>query len=111
MKIVCESCGAKYSIADDRVAGKVFKIRCKRCSEVIVVRGDQDAGGGAAAAAPAVDDQNAIWNVVVDGEQVSVRLMQADGQWRTWHGYVVRAAQLGKMGSLWSRISAARART
>src|SRR5690606_22445969 len=29
MKIVCDSCGAKYSIADEKVAGKVFKIRCK----------------------------------------------------------------------------------
>ncbi|MFW9616216.1 type VI secretion system Vgr family protein [Aquabacterium sp.] len=36
----------------------------------------------------------------LNGEQVSVRLMQADGQWRTWHGYVVRAAQLGADGGL-----------
>lgn len=68
MKIVCDSCSAKYSIADEKVAGKVFKIRCKRCSEVIVVRGDQqqpeedatrvyDSGG------------DAVWHVVVDGEQ------------------------------------------
>jgi predicted Zn finger-like uncharacterized protein len=70
MKIVCEACGAKYSIADDRVAGKVFKIRCKRCSEVIVVRGDQpEAAAPAQAASAAYDDQSAIWHVVVDGEQ------------------------------------------
>lgn len=36
----------------------------------------------------------------LNGEQVSVRLMQADGQWRTWYGYVVRAAQLGADGGL-----------
>ena len=35
MKIVCDSCSAKYSIADEKVAGKVFKIRCKKCSNVI----------------------------------------------------------------------------
>ncbi|MFI5308221.1 MAG: GYF domain-containing protein [Polyangiales bacterium] len=70
MKIVCESCGAKYSIADERVTGKVFKIRCKRCSEVIVVRGDQQAApAGAAPAAAAAQGQDAIWHVVVDGEQ------------------------------------------
>ncbi|HUT77318.1 MAG TPA: GYF domain-containing protein [Polyangia bacterium] len=40
MKIVCENCGAKYSIADEKIKGKVFKIRCKKCSESIVVRGD-----------------------------------------------------------------------
>ncbi|MFO0694815.1 MAG: GYF domain-containing protein [Polyangiales bacterium] len=69
MKIVCDSCGAKYSIADEKVAGKVFKIRCKKCSEVIVVRGDQN---------PYEDDEStrvfdyggeAVWHVVVDGEQ------------------------------------------
>jgi predicted Zn finger-like uncharacterized protein len=70
MKIVCESCGAKYSIADDRVVGKMFKIRCKKCSEVIVVRGDQQQAGAAEseAAAPA-PSQTAIWHVVVEGEQ------------------------------------------
>ena len=76
MKIVCDSCGAKYSIADEKVRGKVFKIRCKKCSEVIVVRGDgtgetpmaqtgADAMG--AAAAPAAADT--IWHLVVGGEQ------------------------------------------
>jgi predicted Zn finger-like uncharacterized protein len=67
MKIVCESCGAKYSIADERVSGKMFKIRCKRCSEVIVVRGDQQP---VAEAAPALaSTQDPTWHVVVDGEQ------------------------------------------
>ncbi len=69
MKIVCESCGAKYSIADERVSGKVFKIRCKRCSEVIVVRGDQPAPVAEAPAAFATPAQDVIWHVVVDGEQ------------------------------------------
>ena len=41
MKIVCENCSAKYSIADEKVKGKVFKIRCKKCSNIIVVRGNQ----------------------------------------------------------------------
>jgi len=27
MKIECDKCGAKYSIADDKVRGKTFKIR------------------------------------------------------------------------------------
>jgi len=94
MKIVCESCSAKYSIADEKVAGKVFKIRCKRCSEVIVVRGDQqqpeeDAtrvydGGG-----------DAVWHVVVDGEQqgpfapVQIGEMLTNAQ-IDWEAYVWR---------------------
>ncbi|MBX3247567.1 MAG: zinc-ribbon domain-containing protein [Myxococcales bacterium] len=70
MKIVCDNCGAKYSIADEKVAGKVFKIRCKKCTHVIVVRGDQVAEGEQAAAAQGFDyGGEAVWHVVVDGDQ------------------------------------------
>ncbi|MDD5309223.1 MAG: GYF domain-containing protein, partial [Deltaproteobacteria bacterium] len=93
MKIVCENCQAKYSIADDKVRGKVFKIRCKKCGETIVVHGD--ARGAVAepgyapppmpAAPPAGDgeietkvfdysgypgqgaDDPAVWHIVVEG--------------------------------------------
>jgi type VI secretion system secreted protein VgrG len=34
------------------------------------------------------------------GEQMSLRLMCADGRYRTWHGYVTEAAQLGSDGGL-----------
>ncbi len=47
MKIICDNCGAKYSIADEKVKGKVFKIRCKKCQESIVVRGDTQERAGA----------------------------------------------------------------
>jgi len=66
MKIVCDSCGTKYSIADEKVRGKVFKIRCKKCSHIIVVRGGET-GGPEAAAAPATEGG---WHLVIDGEQV-----------------------------------------
>src|SRR5258705_9275906 len=94
MKIVCDNCATKYSIADEKVRGKVFKIRCKKCSHIIVVRG----GDGAQAAQPAAgaqasadagfpgDDQqtiaardsappgmapsDAVWHLVVDREQI-----------------------------------------
>jgi len=32
------------------------------------------------------------------GEQVTLRLMQADGSWRNWHGYAGQVAQLGSDG-------------
>jgi predicted Zn finger-like uncharacterized protein len=64
MKIVCDSCGTKYSIADEKVRGKVFKIRCKKCSHIIVVRGGESAPETAAPAA------EGGWHLVIDGEQV-----------------------------------------
>jgi predicted Zn finger-like uncharacterized protein len=70
MKIVCDSCGAKYSIADEKVAGKIFKIRCKKCSSVLEVRGDQTSAN-AAGEEIATSDRGgeATWYIVVDGEQ------------------------------------------
>ncbi|MGM0555129.1 MAG: AgmX/PglI C-terminal domain-containing protein [Myxococcota bacterium] len=78
MKIVCGSCGAKYSIADEKVQGKVFKIRCKKCSNVIVVKGNQDEQAAQEEAAGADDFGGAYggtagaseWYVVIDGDQV-----------------------------------------
>lgn len=105
MKIVCDACSAKYSISDDKVQGKVFKIRCKKCSNIIVVRGN--AGAAAAAepsspqekdtrvfdygydensgAAPAASD--AVWHVVIDQDQVGP-LSVADVQKRFSSGEI-----------------------
>lgn len=70
MKIVCDSCGAKYSIADEKVAGKIFKIRCKKCSSVLEVRGDQTGAHPFADAGASSEPSNdAVWYIVVDGEQ------------------------------------------
>jgi|SRR5580704_1526323 predicted Zn finger-like uncharacterized protein len=39
MKITCQACQSKYTIADDKVLGKVVKIRCKKCGGTIFVNG------------------------------------------------------------------------
>jgi predicted Zn finger-like uncharacterized protein len=78
MKITCQACAAKYTIADDKVLGKVVKIRCKKCGATIVVNGNDPAAAGSGAgahAAPAYDyaPQSAggdQWTVnVADGDQ------------------------------------------
>jgi predicted Zn finger-like uncharacterized protein len=40
MKIACQACGAKYTIADEKVVGKIVKIRCKKCGATIVINGN-----------------------------------------------------------------------
>jgi predicted Zn finger-like uncharacterized protein len=49
VKFACDRCKTRYSIGDDRVRGKILKIRCKTCANVITVRegmpspdGDED---------------------------------------------------------------------
>lgn len=38
MKFVCEQCGSRYTISDERVRNKALRIRCKKCSNIIEVR-------------------------------------------------------------------------
>jgi predicted Zn finger-like uncharacterized protein len=75
MKITCQACAAKYTIADDKVLGKVVKIRCKKCGATIVVNGNEQGAGAAADAGRAFDyagqgGQGDTWTVnVADGDQ------------------------------------------
>jgi predicted Zn finger-like uncharacterized protein len=75
MKIECDKCGAKYSIADEKVRGKTFKIRCKKCSNVIIVRDKVaaeaaagDDGGSAGYDEPAQAQPG--WHLAINGETV-----------------------------------------
>jgi predicted Zn finger-like uncharacterized protein len=57
MKFLCDRCKTRYSIADERVRGKILKIRCKNCSNVISVReGMTDAEPAPAASSSPLQD-------------------------------------------------------
>ena len=110
MKITCDNCGAKYSIADEKVRGKVFKIRCKKCSNIIVVRGTQDAeapqGDGAAAAGPEAASGDAVWHVVIGREQVGP-MSPAEVRERFAAGEINVGTYIWKEGFAdWQRLSA-----
>jgi predicted Zn finger-like uncharacterized protein len=71
MKITCQSCQSKYTIADDKVQGKIVKIRCKKCNETIVVNGSDPSGQGGYTPEPAGGYGGGdVWTVNVgDGDQ------------------------------------------
>ena len=105
MKIVCDSCGTKYSISDDKVRGKVFKIRCKKCSHIIVVRGTEDAGTPAVAPAAAAPEASG-WHLVVDGDQVGP-VPEADIRARIERGEINAETYVWKEGFAdWLKLSA-----
>ncbi len=92
MKITCQSCGAKYTIADDKVRGRTVKIRCKKCSAAIVISAVEEQpenedgetriyatapegpGAGAAVGSPAPpEDTGPEWSLnVAEGDQRTV---------------------------------------
>jgi predicted Zn finger-like uncharacterized protein len=56
MKITCQTCHAKYTVADEKVVGRIAKIKCKKCGSTIVVNGNDPsllAAGGMRGFAPA----------------------------------------------------------
>ncbi|HSI03762.1 MAG TPA: GYF domain-containing protein [Myxococcota bacterium] len=48
MRFACDSCGAQYMIADEKVGARGVKVKCKKCGNMIVVKPAAEA-----AAAPA----------------------------------------------------------
>jgi predicted Zn finger-like uncharacterized protein len=63
MKFTCDKCNTRYSIADERVRGRVLKIRCKACNNVITVREELP---------PAENLEDAIANYAADDEHTRV---------------------------------------
>src|SRR5690242_4229655 len=41
MIVDCHSCGATYNISDEKIRGRRVRVRCKTCSESIIVDGTQ----------------------------------------------------------------------
>ncbi|GAB4289669.1 MAG: hypothetical protein Kow0090_02540 [Myxococcota bacterium] len=39
MRFCCEQCGSRYSIADEKISGKIVKIKCKKCGNLIRLEG------------------------------------------------------------------------
>jgi len=67
MKVVCETCEAKYQIPDERVAGRRLKIRCRKCGGVMEARGDELVGAVQSARSAA---RSAEWFTSIDGTPI-----------------------------------------
>lgn len=87
MKIQCQSCQAKYTIADEKVLGKVVKIRCKKCSSTIVINGNEQPQAEDAAETHVFDyanQANEQWTVnVADGDQRTMTVAEIAAEYRT----------------------------
>jgi len=96
MKFLCDRCKTRYAIADERVRGKILKIRCKNCSAVITVREGMDDSEAAAApvtapvaaplsaAPPAALEEE--WFVSIDGNQEGPFALAEAQAWIAAHG-------------------------
>lgn len=106
MKITCESCGSKYTIADAKVKGRKVKVRCKGCKESILVDGtqlepsDTQESLTSSEDAPDFDDaapKTDTWSVnLSDDDSREMTLDELVGAWRS--GVVTSDAYVWKDG-------------
>ncbi len=70
MNITCDQCGKRYKMKAQQTK-KAFKTRCKRCSNVIIVRPEElQLSAEAQSQNPvAAESSNASWYAVIDGQQ------------------------------------------
>lgn len=78
MKLTCHSCGAKYTVSDDKIQGKTVKMKCRKCGSTIVVGGSQTEGGaqGGADDAGASPPAGSFLVNVSDGDQRTMSLAE-----------------------------------
>ena len=62
MRAVCDTCGARYRIPEEKLEGKVLRIRCRKCENVFTV---QDTAEASAASAPPPEGE---WFFAIGGE-------------------------------------------
>src|SRR4051812_27931246 len=76
MKITCQACQSKYTIADDKIQGKVAKIRCRKCGATVLV--DASAGSGARGnGSMAPPGPAEVWLVsVAEGDQRTMQMQE-----------------------------------
>ncbi len=46
MRVPCDNCGATYNIPEEKIKGRPFRFKCKKCGETVRVRPDAPAEGG-----------------------------------------------------------------
>jgi predicted Zn finger-like uncharacterized protein len=85
MKISCQSCHSKYNVADEKVQGKIVKIRCRKCGATIVVNASAGAAANGLSSAPVppttpdgvTAGSDAEWHVsVADNDQRTMSLAE-----------------------------------
>jgi predicted Zn finger-like uncharacterized protein len=95
MKITCQACQSKYTIADEKIQGKVAKIRCRKCGATVLVDGSggnangstsTSVSGASIAPAPtaAASATGETWLVnIAEGDQRSMSATQLADALRT----------------------------
>jgi predicted Zn finger-like uncharacterized protein len=85
MKISCQSCQSKYNVADEKVQGKIVKIRCRKCGATIVVNATSSAGANGSVPPPAAPAPQATAARASDAPMAGAAAAAAVAAAPEWH--------------------------
>jgi predicted Zn finger-like uncharacterized protein len=103
MKITCQACQSKYTIADDKIQGKVAKIRCRKCGATVLVDASTSAGSNGSAPPPGAAPGAWLVNVA-EGDERSLQLHEVVEAYNT--GVITAETYLWKEGMTdWQPLS------
>jgi len=95
MKITCQACQSKYTIADDKIQGKVAKIRCRKCGATVLVDASTGAASNGSGAPPGAAPGAWLVNVA-EGDERSMQLQEVVDAYNT--GVITAETYLWKEG-------------
>lgn len=67
IKVQCSSCRARYGIPEERVRGRILKLRCKKCGNIIEVTGEVTAGE---VSTSVIERGRKLWFLVIKRQRV-----------------------------------------
>jgi predicted Zn finger-like uncharacterized protein len=67
IKVQCGSCRARYGIPEERVRGRILKLRCKKCGNIIEVTGEVTAGE---VSTSVIERGRKLWFLVIKRQRV-----------------------------------------
>jgi predicted Zn finger-like uncharacterized protein len=83
MKISCPSCQSKYAIADEKVLGRIVKIRCKKCEGTIVINGNDVQAPTVTRASNSADVPDETWILAVGDDPQTLTTPQVVDAYRS----------------------------
>jgi predicted Zn finger-like uncharacterized protein len=67
IKVQCSSCRARYGIPEERVRGRILKLRCKKCGNIIEVTGEVTGGE---VSTSVIERGRKLWFLVIKRQRV-----------------------------------------
>ncbi|MCD4707929.1 MAG: zinc-ribbon domain-containing protein [Candidatus Sabulitectum sp.] len=98
MIVTCPNCSKKYQIAEDKLAGKSRRLRCKNCREVFIIHPPKEESASPAAA---IDERAARFARVLASDMLIYNKDAVEQALGTGNLFETMAGEIERSWQLW----------